>query len=321
MRPQLKRSIVALGTAVAVAMLWSVTGSQPLAQSVVGQVQLPANYKPPRTPDGQPDLNGFWQSIGAANWNIEEHGAQSGPYENLVGAYLSEPPGFGIVEGGPIPYKPEALERRDAHFQNRLVYDPMQVGNAISEEEVLSDPEAKCFRGPGLVRATYMPHPLQILQATDKILIAYQFGAAAFRVVHMVKEGDLEKAIDDYTLENDRWLGRSAGRWDGDTLVVMTIGPYYRAVWLDRAGNFMSPNAKVEERYTAISPYHLRYEATITDPDTFTRPWRIRLPLYRVIEQPNMQLLEFQCIPFVEEFMYGTLKNERKKYPEGFEIR
>ena len=321
MRPQFKRLAAAVGTAVAIATLWSVTRPQPLAQSAVGQVQLPANYKPPRTPDGQPDLNGFWQSITAANWNIEEHDTRSGPYANLVGAYLSEPPGFGIVEGGAIPYKPEALKRREAYFKNRLMYDPMKAGNAISEEEVLSDPEAKCFTGGGLVRATYMPHPFQILQARDRILIAYQFGGAAFRVVHMVKGGDLDKAVDDFTLENDRWLGRSTGRWDGDTLVVFTKGPYYRSVWLDRAGNFMSPNAKVEERYTAISPYHLRYEATITDPDIFTRPWKIRLPLYRVIEQPNMQLLEFQCIPHVEEFMYGTLKNERKTYPEGFEIR
>jgi hypothetical protein len=166
-----------------------------------------------------------------------------------------------------------------------------------------------------------MPYPFQILQATKKILIAYQFGGAAFRVVHMVADDDLDKAIDEYTLENDAWLGRSSGRWDGDTLVVYTKGPYYRSVVLDRAGNFMSQNARVEERYTPISPYHLSYEATITDSDTFTRPWKIRMPLYRNIE-PKMQLLEFQCLPFVEEFMYGTLKKkDQKQYPEGFDIR
>ena len=107
-------------------------------------------------------------------------------------------------------------------------------------------------------------------------------------------------------------------QWEGDTLVVLVKGPYYRSVMLDRAGNFMSSNARVEERYTPLSAYHLRYEATIMDPDTFTRPWKVRMPLYRIIE-PSMQLLEFQCLPFVEEFMYGTLK--KKAYPGGVELR
>ena len=313
MRPQLKHSILAMGMAVVIAMMWSGT------RSVVGQ-GLPA-YKAARTADGQPDLNGFWQALSTANWDIEEHGAQTAPYENLVGAYLAEPPGFGVVEGGAIPYKPEALAKRKLRFENRLKHNPMLYGGPSGEEEDLSDPEAKCFQGGGLVRATYMPYPFQILQAKNKIVIAYQFGGSSFRVVHMVEGGDLDKAIDDFTLDNDRWLGRSAGRWEGDTLVVNTKGPYYRTVTLDRAGNFMSAKAHVVERYTPISPYHLRYEATIEDPDVFTRPWKISLPLYRIVQQPQMQLLEFQCIPFVEEFMYGTLKSEKRKYPEGFEIR
>jgi hypothetical protein len=313
MRLQLIRSTVTIGTAVVIAMLWSAT------RPVVGQTLPP--YKAARTADGEPDLNGFWQALNTANWDIEEHQAQIAPHDTLVGAYLAEPPGFGVVEGGAIPYKPEALAKRKLHFENRLKHQPMLYGGATGDEEDLADPEAKCFQGGGLVRATYMPFPFQIIQAKNKILIAYQFGGTAFRVVHVVAGGDLDKAIDDFTLDNDRWLGRSAGRWEGETLVVYTKGPYYRSVWLDRAGNFMSPNARVEERYTAVSPYHLRYEATITDPDTFTRPWKISMPLYRIIQQPNMQLLEFQCIPFVEAFMYESLRNERKKYPEGFEIR
>ena len=312
MRPLSHRSIVVLGTAVILAL----PGSAPRA--VVAQSLPP--YQAPRAADGQPDLNGFWQALNTANWDIEEHGSQAGPYSELLGAYTAQPPGFSVVEGGTIPYKPEALAMKQRRFESRLTHDPMFYGGPKGEDEDLSDPEAKCFLGGGLVRATYMPFPTQIIQGTDIVVIAYQFGSG-FRVIHMTERTDLDAVIDDRTLDNDAWLGRSAGRWEGDTLVIKTRGPYYRSVTLDRAGNFMSPNAHVVERYTPISPYHLRYEATIEDPDTFTRPWTISMPLYRVVEQPQMELLEFQCVPFVEEFMYGTLRDEKRTYPEGVELR
>ena len=159
MRPQLTRSIVVIGAAVVLATLGSAT------TSVVGQ--SPAAYKAPRTADGQPDLNGFWQSLNTANWDIEEHGAQPAPYQNLVGAYLAQPPGLSIVEGGTIPYQPEALAKRKQHFEGRLKPDPLLLDN-ISED--VSDPEAKCFQG-GIPRVTYMPFPFQIIQSGNTILI------------------------------------------------------------------------------------------------------------------------------------------------------
>jgi hypothetical protein len=317
MRLQRIRSIFVIGTVAALAT-FAIT-----AKSLVAQAPLPAGYKAPRTATGQPDLNGFYQSISTANWDIEEHAAQAAPYQNLVGAYLAQPPGFSIVEGGTVPYKPEARKMKEARFKSRLTHNPMHYGGPQGDEEDLSDPEAKCFLAGGLVRAHYMPYPMQIIQGRDTIIMAYQF-ASGFRVIHMTNTTDaagLEKHINAKTLENDAWLGRSAGGWDGDTLVVRTIGPTYRSVTLDRAGNFMSPNAKITERYTPISPYHLRYEATIEDPDTFTRPWKLSLPLYKIVDTPNMELLEFQCIPFVEEFMYGSLRGEKRKYPEGTELR
>ena len=302
MRPQLKHALLAFGAGVVTVMIWNGTGSV-----VVGQ-SLP--YKAARTPDGHPDLGGYWQALNTANWDIEGSSAQAGPYANLLGAYTAQPPGLGVVEGGAIPYKPEALALKKKRFENRLKHDPLFGSGPSGDEEDLSDPEAKCFGGGGLVRATYMPYPSQIIQAKNQIFIAYQFGVA-FRVIHLLdRGGDLWDAIDDYTLDNDRWMGRSAGRWDGDTLVVYTKGPYYRSVTLDRAGNFMSPNALLIERYTPTSPYHLTYEATIDDPATFTRPWKLGMPLYRIVDQPDMELLEFECIPFVEEFMYGTLKKK-----------
>jgi hypothetical protein len=297
MQPVFRPSIAAIGTVVVIATLWSST------TSVVGQ--SPTTYKARRTADGQPDLNGFWQALNTANWDLEEHGARPSPYPHLLGAYLAQPPGYSVVEGGTIPYKPDALARRKQHFEKRLQTDPLLLDN-VSED--LADPEAKCFQG-GVPRATYMPFPFQIVQTRDKILVAYQFGGQSFRMIHVVNHKDFAKARADLLLDINSWMGQSVGRWEGDTLVVDARW-FSTTVWLDRAGNFMSMNANVTERYTPTSPYHLRYEATIEDPDVFTRPWKITMPLYRLVE-PNTELLEFQCVPFAEEFMYGTLKKKR----------
>ena len=106
-------------------------------------------------------------------------------------------------------------------------------------------------------------------------------------------------------------MGWSNGRWEGDTLVV-DVTAFNDHTWFDRAGNYHSDALHVVERYTPVSPYHIKYEATIEDPNVFTRPWKIRMPLYRRIE-PRAQLLEFKCVEFVEELMYGHL---RKKDPK-----
>ena len=288
MRLQLKGSIVAIGTAVVIAILWSGPRSV-----VVGQT--PTTYKAPRTADGEPNLNGFWQAITTANWDLEEHEAQPGPYKQLIGAWLAQPPGFSVVEGGAIPYKPQALATRKKNFENRLKPDPLLHENDSAVDN--SDPEAKCYQG-GVPRATYMPFPFQILQAKNQILIAYQWAGKAARVVHLNKP---RSAL----LDQNAWNGQSVGTWEGDTLVV-DVRWFTAPVWLDRAGNFYSEKANIVERYTPISPNNLMYEATITDPDVFTRPWKLSMPLYRIID-PNMQLLEFQCIPFAEDFIYGAL--------------
>ena len=282
MRSQIKRSVVAIGTAVVLATLLSAT------RAVVAQG--PTTYKAPRTADGQPNLNGFWQALNTANWDIEEHGAKPAPYQNLVGVYLAQPAGLSVVEGGTIPYKAEALAQRKRNLEIRLQPDP--YGRDVS------DPEAKCF-GPAPPRGNYLPFPFQIVQSKNAILMAYEYTGTP-RVIEL---GEVDPLVF-YGI--DTWIGRSKGHWEGDTLVVEVQG-FSGKPWLDRAGNFMTEAAKVVERYTAISAYHLRYEATIEDPNVFTRPWKMSMPLYRRIE-PNMQILEFQCIPFMEEYLYGKLK-------------
>ena len=232
----------------------------------------------PRTADGKPDLSGVWQAAGSAHWDIEPHAAYASRLPE-TGAIGAAPGGQGIVEGGTIPYRPEALAQKRKNFENRRTRDP----------------EANCYL-PGVPRATYMPFPFQIVQGTDKVFIGYEYGSAN-RVVHLdeVPESPV-----------DTWMGHSLGRWEGDTLVV-DVSAFNGQTWFDRAGNFHSAALRVVERYTPLTPYHLQYEATIDDPETFTRPWTISLPLYRRMEE-RMRLLEFKCIPFAEELLYGHLR-------------
>jgi hypothetical protein len=253
--------------------------------------QTPA-YRARRTSDGKPDLNGIWQVLNEANYDIELHMArpalalQPGPYGPVpaaavlpLGAVGAVPPGVGVVEGGELPYKPEALAKKKENQENWLTRDP----------------EIKCYL-PGVPRATYMPYPFQILQSPKAIFIAYEY-AGAVRNVYLNDPGPSPV---------DSWMGQSVGRWEGETLVIDVTG-FNDQTWFDRSGNFHSDALHVVERFTRTSPDVIRYEATIEDPKVFTRPWKMSMPLYRRQEK-NAQLLDFKCVEFVEEMIYGKLR-------------
>jgi hypothetical protein len=256
-----------------------------------GQQQAAA-YRAPRLPDGHPDLNGIWQALNTANYDIQTHVARpamalrAGPYGPVpaasvlaMGAVGAVPPGMGIVENDEIPYKPEALAQKKKN----------------QDSWATSDPEVKCYL-PGVPRANYMPYPFQILQSTKAIFFAYEY-AGATRNIYLKDPGPAPV---------DSWMGQSVGKWEGETLVIDVTG-FNDQTWFDRAGNFHSEQLHVVERYTRTGPDHLRYEATIEDPKTFTRPWKISMPLYRRIE-PNAQLMDFKCVEFVEELIYGPYR-------------
>jgi hypothetical protein len=152
---------------------------------------------------------------------------------------------------------------------------------------------------PGVPRATYMPFPFQIMQTPEHTIIAYEF-ASANRVVLMNNP--------DYEAPADAWMGHSTGRWEGDTLVV-NVTDQVPDTWFDSAGNFHSDELLVVERYTLQGPNTLMYEVTVEDPKVYTRPWTMSMPLYRRLEK-NVQLLEFKCVDFVEELMYGHLRKD-----------
>lgn len=234
------------------------------------------DYQPPRTRDGKTDLNGIWQAVNTAQWDIQGHAAQPGP--PAFGALFSVPAGRGVVVGFTIPYQEWALEQRRTNFENRWNLDP----------------EARCFL-PGVPRATYMPFPFQIVQSTNAIMMIYEY-ASANRTIPLTPIP---------AAPGDAWMGYSQGRWEGDALVV-DVANFNGQTWFDRSGNFHSDALRVTERYTAIGPNVLNYEVTLTDPKVFTRSWQMRMPLYRRLEE-NVQLLEFKCVEFAEEYMYGHL--------------
>jgi hypothetical protein len=235
----------------------------------------------PRMPDGRPNFNGLWQAMTTAYWDVEDHPAQAGPVVQ-IGAIGAVPAGYGVIEGGTIPYKPEALVKKKENFANRIKLDP----------------EVKCYL-PGIPRANYMPYPFQIIQSQGDILFAYSYDSAT-RLILMTKHREAEV---------DSWMGTNNGHWEGDTLVIDVTGFNGRA-WLDRAGNFTTDSLHVVERYSMLDENTINYEATIEDPAIYTRPWKISLPLYRHREK-NARLLEFKCVEFVEELLYGDLSKKQ----------
>jgi hypothetical protein len=244
-----------------------------------GNAQAP--YRAPRTADGKANLNGIWQALNEGEWDIEGHSAGPGRVLQL-GAEDAVVPGLGIVEGGPLPYLPAAAAKKKANFEKRLTLDP----------------EIKCYL-PGVPRAMYMPYKFQIIQGTNKIMMVFEFNGAE-RTIHLDE-------VQPYPA--DAYMGHSVAHWEGDTLVV-DVTRFTAQTWLDRAGDFHSDALHVVERYTPITRDAFQYEATLEDPNVFTRPWKIRLPIYRRLE-PNAQLMEFRCPEMAEETVLGHLRKEQ----------
>ncbi|PYR37080.1 MAG: hypothetical protein DMF89_24650 [Acidobacteria bacterium] len=249
-----------------------------------------------RRADGKPDLSGIWQANSGAHWDLLAHSprpmvAQPGVYRNIpvlaapvlaLGTIGWVPPDAGVVEGDEIPYQPWAAKRKQENFDNWLDRDP----------------EVKCYL-PGVPRAMYMPYKFQIIQGTNKIMMVFEFNGAE-RTIHLDE-------VQPYPA--DAYMGHSVAHWEGDTLVV-DVTRFTAQTWLDRAGDFHSDALHVVERYTPITRDAFQYEATLEDPNVFTRPWKIRLPIYRRLE-PNAQLMEFRCPEMAEETVLGHLRKEQ----------
>ncbi len=250
--PATNRVVRLLGAAVAATAVVVAT-----VMAAAGQ-GAPQTYQAPRTPDGRPDLQGIWQAVNAAVWNLEDHTAS-----------LGVPAGMGVVDGE-IPYLPSARARRQENSRNRLT----------------DDPETQCYL-VGVPRLTYMPYPFQIVQTPRQTTFLYEY-------VHAIRNVYMEGPHPEGPIQ--WWLGDSRGRWEGDTLVVDVVH-FTDQTWLDRSGNYHSDALHVVERYTLTGPDHMLYEATIEDPKVFSRPWTISMPLYRRQEE-NARLLEYECFAY-----------------------
>jgi len=234
--------------------------------------QAPAT---PRAANRTPSLQGIWQVLNTAAWDIQDHAAR-----------LGVPAGQGIVDGNEIPYQPAALAKKRANFENRAT----------------ADPETKGYL-PGVPRIMYMPFPFQIFQTPEQIVMVFEYDRGVRNI---------------YTNGTPHprgplnwWLGDSRGRWEGNTLVVDVV--YFTdQTWFDRAGNFHSDALHVVERFTPRSAETITYEVTIEDPKVFSRPWKMSMPLYKHVER-NAQILEFRCVEFVEDLLYGHLRKQPAK--------
>ena len=242
--------------------------------------------------DGHPDFSGVWQASNQANWNIEPHVASSGlmmrpgpfvpvPGKDVVkmGALAAIPAGIGIIEGGEIPYKPEARKQQQDNKANWIDRDP----------------EVKCYL-PGVPRANYMDLPFEILQSKNAMLMAYEYAGAVRNVLFK----------DPGPAPVDSWMGQSVAKWEGDTLVITVTGQIDRT-WFDRAGNWHDADMKVTERWTPMDATHVKYSATIEDPAVFTRPWTMHIVLYKHVGD-DARLQQFKCVEFVEEMIYGQYR-------------
>jgi hypothetical protein len=279
-------------------------GTAPAAGTPAAAKAAPAKAVPGKSTSaaiprvgGHPNFSGVWSVMNSANWDIEPHAARAAlelragpvvpvPAKAIValGAVGAVPAGMGVVQGEWLPYTPEALATRQdnrAHYLER-------------------DPEIKCDL-PGVPRANYMSLPFQMVQSDKTLLISYEYDGAARNVLFK----------DPGPAPVPSWMGQSVGKWEGDTLVV-TVTDQNGDTWFDRAGNFHSDGMKVVERWKLTNPDTIRYEAEITDPATFTRPWKMSMNIYRHLDE-DARLQQFKCVEFVEELMYGDLRKEPLK--------
>ncbi|MBI4475235.1 MAG: hypothetical protein HY646_21410 [Acidobacteria bacterium] len=222
---------------------------------------MAAAQAPSRTVDGKPNLQGYWNNqAGSAPWDIEPHAAA-----------FQIPAGQGVITDTPdrkIPYKPEALAKR----------------NDFRDNHAFDDPQGHCAPS-GIPRQTYTPFGFQILQPRGAVVILYE-AEHAYRVIRTDGSPHIPASI-------ELWQGDSIGHWEGNTLVA-DVTNFNGRTWFDMMGNFTTPSLHVVERYSLVDANTIQYEARIEDPAVYTRPWTMSFPIRRN-SQPGYYMLEFAC--------------------------
>jgi hypothetical protein len=262
-----------LAAVLGLSILVALTSARVAGQAPAGRAEVAraSTYTAPRLPFGQPNIQGVWNVRNLARYDIQDHSASPGV-----------PAGKGVVEGNELPYQPWALEKKKENFKNSRSLNPMWPDPLKS-----ADPLAKCYM-PGVPRATYLGWPFQIYQTPKYIAILYEW-THVWRLIYLDRPDHLENI--------GSYQGFSLGKWEGNTLVV-EVKDFNDFTWFDMAGNFHSDALHVTERYTPVDADTLQYEATITDPKVFTRPWKMSMPLHR---QTEIGILDYECYMLVDE--------------------
>ena len=213
-----------------------------------------------RMPDGKPDLSGFYNAAGrGANYGLEKHERWS-----------FMPGGDGVVidpPDGKLPMQEWARKELAQRQRPEFGYD---------------DPTAQCTQAAGVPRSFYVPSPFQILQPPGYVVVLFE--RMSWRQIPI---DNRRHVADNVRL----WHGDSVGRWEGDTLVVETKNLNGKA-WLNEAGEIVSHAETVLERFIPVNADTIRYQATVTDPIVYTRPWTIEVMLNR----GEGELLEVACL-------------------------
>ena len=230
----------------------------------------------PRTADGKPNLQGIWQVRNRASYDLLDHVAR-----------YRMPAGRGVVEGAEIPYQPWAAQQRLENFANRAEADPLNA----------------CYL-PGTPRIMYMEFPFHIFQTAEHVAMTFEW-QQVYRLIYLSSEPSLYAGV-------ESWMGHSRGRWEGDVLVV-EVTDHNDRTWLDASGNFHSDALKLTERYRMRDADTIEYEVTVEDPNVFTRPWTMRMPLHRQTEMDR--ILEYQCQAEKEEANGDFERELRTWYP------
>ncbi|MBO9581127.1 MAG: hypothetical protein J7498_09580 [Sphingobium sp.] len=212
----------------------------------------------PRLANGRPDFSGIWQTLSEADYDLEPHAGRR-----------DAPPGPGVVDGSELPYKPDARAQKERNFAVRAT----------------DDPRLHCYI-LGVPRSVYYPAPFQIFQRDRDLTLVHQFG-------HQVRTIHTNGTLHPKEADQQFWLGDSRGRWEGDALVV-DVTDFNDVTWLDRAGNYHSPDMHVTETWRFVDHDTISYTAIVEDPQVYTKPWTINVLLNRRREK-NFELIEDYC--------------------------
>jgi hypothetical protein len=238
-----------------------------LAMLATGATPPQDKVKIPRGADGHPDFSGIWQAPSEIDYDLQPHAGSR-----------DAPPSPGVVEGGALPYRPEALPQKQQNFEARAT----------------DDPRLHCYV-LGVPRSVYYPAPFQIFQRGRDLTLVHQFG-------HQVRTIHTNGTLHPKETDQEFWLGDSRGHWEGDTLVV-DVKDFNDRTWFDRAGDYHSTDLHVVEKWRYLDPNTISYTATVDDPQVYTKPWTINVLLNRRREK-NFELIEDYCFTLRYEKFY-----------------